>query len=44
MAVEFWSVHALYFGDAGLVLALMLDPHRILKHISPARQVVDKEV
>ena len=44
MAVEFWSVHALKRGDPGLVLASVLNPHAVLKHIRAARQIVDKEV
>ena len=44
MAIEFWSVHALDFSDAGLVFPLMLNAHRILEHVRAARQVIDKEM
>lgn len=44
VAVEFGGVHALDFGDAGLVAALELDTRGIFKHVNSLGQVIDEEV
>ncbi len=44
VAAEFGCVHALDFGETGLVGPAKLDARRILENVSPARQVVDEKV
>ena len=44
MAVELWSIHALDFGDAGLVVPSMLDPCAVFEHIDTFGKVIDEEM
>ena len=44
MGIEIGRVHALDFGDAGLVAAFELHPQLVFKDIGAFGQVVDKEM
>ena len=44
MAVKFGRIHALDFGDTGLILAAQLNASRILEDVCTFWQVIDEEM